>query len=359
MKKILIILGTLSMGGGQHMVYELVDNIDKSRFDVTVMCYIGKLGTPLEKKVEEVANIVYLNENHGITLASMKHVFAKIREINPDLIHAHLGGMVYAIPWAFLNKKKSLMITAHTEPSQAFHKKVEKLFHWLLKNRKKTTMVVAVSKENHTALMNYFSIDCEVCRYINNGIQLKKFYRTEHDYYTFINVARQDENKNQIAILECFNELYINNKNIRLLLVGDGPCHSMLVERTKVLGIESAVSFPGMVKDVENYYAVSDAYIQSSFVEAMPLSALEAMAAGLPLISTDVGGMKDITCENGLLIPPGNNEALVTAMDTLLYEQEEQRKIREQKSLELVENYSSEKMAKEYMKLYDEMLGVI
>lgn len=359
MKKILIILGTLSMGGGQNMVYELVDNIDKSRFDVTVMCYIGKIGTPLEKKIEEVANVVYLNENHGITFASMKHVFAKIREINPDLIHAHLGGMVYAIPWAFLNKKKRLMITAHTEPSQAFHKKVEKLFHWQLKNRKKTTMVVAVSKENHTALMNYFSIDHEVCRYINNGIQLKRFYRTKHDYYTFINVARQDENKNQIAILECFNKLYINNKNIRLLLVGDGSCHSMLVERAKELGIERVVVFPGMVKDVENYYAVSDAYIQSSFVEAMPLSVLEAMAAGLPLISTDVGGMKDVVHENGILIPSGDNEALAAAMETLLLEGEEQRRMREQKSLELVRNYSSEKMANEYMELYDELLGVI
>lgn len=359
MKKILIILGALSMGGGEHMVYELVDNIDKKRFDVTVMCYIGKLGTPLEKEMERIAHVVYLNENQGISLKSMSHVMSKIREINPDLVHAHMGGMVYAIPWAFLNRKKCLMITAHTEPTQAFHKKVEKLFHWQLKNRKKTSMVVAVSKENHSAIMEYFSVGSDVCRYINNGIQLKKFYRTKHDYYTFINVARQDENKNQVAILECFNQLYINNKNIRLLLVGDGPCHSMLLERTEELGIENAVIFPGMVKDVENYYAVSDAYIQSSFIEAMPLSALEAMATGLPLVSTDVGGMKDITQENGLLIPAGDNKALVAAMETLLHEDEKQRRMREQKSLELVKNYSSEKMAKEYMDLYDEMLGAI
>lgn len=358
MKKILVILGALSMGGGEHMVYELVDNIDKTRFDVTVMCYLGRLGTPLEDKMQNIANVVYLNENHGINLRSMKHVLAKIREINPDLIHAHMGGMVYAIPWAFLNRKKSLMITAHTEPSQAFHKKVEKLFHWQLKNRKKTTMVVAVSKENHQAIMNYFSIGSDVCRYINNGIHVKKFYKAEHEYYTFINVARQDENKNQIAILECFYELHKKYNNIRLQFVGDGPCHSMLTMRAKELGIDNVVVFPGMVKDVEKYYAISDAYIQASFVEAMPLSALEAMAAGLPLIATDVGGMKDIIHENGLLIPVGDKAALLKAMETMLTEDKEKQKLREEKSLQIVQNYSSAKMAAEYMELYDEMLGV-
>lgn len=356
MKKLLVIIGALSMGGAEHMVYELLKHIDRSRFQASILCYAGKLGTPIEEDIEKTIEVIYLDKGGTITLSTIRSVFSKINEINPDIIHAHLGGMVYAIPWTFLHSKKRLVVTAHTKPSQAFNRKIEGLLKWMLRHRGKTTKVVAVSEENHYALMEYLKVDANVCRYVNNGIDLERFFQKEHSHFTYINVARQDENKNQVSIVRAFSRLYKSNMDIRLILVGDGPCHQNLVEEAQRLGVSDVVLFPGMVSDVENYYAVSDVYIQSSFREAMPLSALEAMAAGLPLISTNVGGMKDITKENGILISAGDDGQLYHAMECILKAGLEEISFRSMVSRELVKNYSSKKMAEEYMNLYDEIL---
>ncbi len=353
MKKILIILGSLSIGGAQSMILELCKSIDKTKYEISVLCYEGKTESAIEKETEMVANVVFINAGGKIGLSTYKKVFGAINNLNPDIIHAHLGGMIFAIPWSLL-RGKPLMVTAHTTPQKAFNKKIEWLLRLMLKFRKRT-MVVAVSKENNADMLKYLSIDESKCKYINNGIDVDKFFRKPHENFTFINVARQDENKNQISIIRAFYRLYRENCNLRLILAGDGPMHGELTNNVKMLGLESVVSLPGMISDVENYYSVSDVYVQSSFREALPLSVLEAMAAGLPIISTDVGGLRDVIDGNGTLIPAGDDDALYIAMKECLYNSKEKNNEMSRTSLSRVEEYSSRKMAEGYALLYDEL----
>ena len=74
--------------------------------------------------------------------------------------------------------------------------------------------------------------------------------------------------------------------------------------------------------NVEDYLANADVFLLSSDYEALPLALLEAMAAGLPIVATDVGGVRDIVTDNGILIPAGDTAAMVQAMEDLYLKQD-------------------------------------
>ena len=156
-------------------------------------------------------------------------------------------------------------------------------------------------------------------------------------------------------MIRCFARLHAAHPETRLLLLGDGANHERLKALAAELGVSDAVTFTGNVSNTEDYYAVSDLYVQSSFREAMPLSVLEAMAAGLPIVATRVGGLCDVVRDNGFLVPPGDEDALYAAIQDVYEMDAAQRTAMSQASLELVQGYSSVSMARAYEKIYQEM----
>jgi len=87
----------------------------------------------------------------------------------------------------------------------------------------------------------------------------------------------------------------------------------------------------------------------------MPLSVLEAMAAGLPIVATNVGGLSDVVQDNGILVPAGDEDALYKAIEQIYMQSKEATEKMSQASLRIVQNYSSESMARAYEKIYEEM----
>lgn len=350
--KVLIVIGGFEIGGAQNMVYELVRCIDRDNFDVNVLCFGERIENTLTQKLEKIQYIKYLNLVGKITPIAIFKVLREITLCKPDVVHAHLGGVAFAVLFGLLHKK-SVIVTAHTKPEKAFQKKI--LPFLKLGIKKNTVKLVAVSKENSSLITDYFGLEENKCTFVNNGIDLDRYYHKEHEVFTFINVGRQDENKNQIAIIRCFSRLYNEKYPIKLYLVGDGNMHETLIEETKKLGLLESVIFTGNVGNTEDYYAVSDCYVQVSHREALPLTALEAMATGLALISTDVGGMKDIvSADNGFLISDNDENALYDAMKKVITMSCEERSALGIASVKLVEGYSAEKMTRRYEKIYCE-----
>ena len=351
MINLLIILPGLGMGGAEHMVYELIKNLDHNLYATKVLCYGGKKNTPLEKQMETECKVIYGDVRGTISLLDFFKVFKIMNSVNPDIIHAHMGGVTFAVPWSWI-KKKPLVITVHTKPEKAFRKKNE----WMIRHSLKRVKLVAVSEDNKKRLQRYYSVDDSICECINNGIDINRFTRKEHSAFSYINVARQDENKNQKSILDSFAKVHAEFPNTKLFLIGDGPLHNSLCQDVKRMKLEDAVCIPGLTDTPEQYYSVSDVYVQSSHREAMPLSVLEAMAAGLPVISTDVGGLRDVVKDNGIIVEDNNPDALYRAMRQLIKSPDCERNRMGNASKEIVLNYSSPKMAKQYSNMYLSLL---
>ena len=352
--KVLTLLNGLGIGGAEHMAYELVKNLDHKKFESPVFCYGSRVGTPLENEMSAAADLAFGNLKGHITLMHMVKMLKKISSYNPDIIHAHMGGVAFGIPWCLMHKKP-IVITVHTKPDVAFSTKNQKLIRKALQRR--ICYIVAVSEENYKYVKDYYKITETQCGFVNNGIDIRRFYRKEHEKFTYINVARQDDNKNQASIVRCFAKIYESDHNTRLYLVGDGPLHSELKSLVKELNLEEAVILPGLTDKPEDYYAISDAYIQSSHREAMPLSVLEAMAAGLPVISTDVGGLRDVVKNNGRLVRDNDEAALEDAMHWIKEMDFERRQSLAAESMAIAAEYSSEKMAEKYQAIYERLVS--
>ena len=350
--RVTILLRSFTVGGAENMVYELARHIDKNKAEVSILCYGKREENALSAMVEKVCPVNYLNLTGEVTFASIKTVFQALDELNPDVVHAHMGSVAFASIWSLL-RRKGFVATVHTRPDKAFNRKIELLLR--LRMLGKRACLVAVSKENAMLVEKYFRLPAGKFDSVNNGIDISKFYSVPHEHFTYINVARQDDNKNQRMLIKSFANAKKVCNTLRLILVGDGPIHKELKEEVKKLGIEDSVLFTGNVSDVETYYAQSDVFVLCSYREAMPLSALEAMAAGLSIVSSRVGGMVDIVNGNGLLLEENNEDAL-TASLLWIYNERANLAPMKEISRRIVQSYSAQEMAEQYIRIYAQVM---
>jgi glycosyltransferase involved in cell wall biosynthesis len=132
-------------------------------------------------------------------------------------------------------------------------------------------------------------------------------------------LARLHPQKAPLLLLDALAELRARGVPFRAALVGDGPLAQRVLERISELGLGDvviALPFPGAVAPL---LACFDVYVLPSLWESLPISLLEAMAAGLPVVAADTGGVREAVAngETGLLHPPGNVAALVSALERL------------------------------------------
>lgn len=347
--KVVIIHNAFLIGGAENMVFELAKNLDKSRVEAKIITLRSRFGTALEEKVDKAGlQNEYAECSGRVTLKKLLKVYRIIKREKPDIIHAHMAGAAYGMPWILTHKTK-MVITPHTSPDKAFNKRTTAFIKALI--RLKKVVVTAVSEENRLLIKEAYKLKDEQVKFVNNGVDLYRFYKKEHEGVTFINVGRQDENKNQKLILKLFARLCEERNDIKLILCGDGECHEALKRLAKDLAVADKVQFTGNVADTENYLSVADIYLQSSHREGLPLSIIEGMAACLPIISTDVGGISDIVKDNGILVADNDEEAYFNAMRSLCYDanlREKTGKI----SKVYTADFSSKKMAETYTEIF-------
>jgi glycosyltransferase involved in cell wall biosynthesis len=367
------------MGGAQHVVYELVKNIDAKKYTITIICIDGRVHSLLEEEILKEASkknfSVFFLKDHFlkkvdthlvlfnkiinrirqivVDLTIIPELVQKLNNINSDLIHTHQHGMLAAY-WA-IPRHIPLITTVHTNPNAAFFREIERFIFKLAIFLKRIT-VVAISQYNHDSIKSYWHLDDSVARYVNNGIAIDDFYTRSHEIFSFINTSRHDINKNQALIIRAFARLHFENIRIpmKLYLIGDGDTHDTLRCLAVDLKIADYTEFTGYIVSPKDYLAISDVYISSSHREGLSLSVLEAMASRLPIIATDVGGVRDLAQENGILIADDDEEGLYSAMKKLR-DTIELRRTKAENSYKMVQAFSAKKMTEEYSALYDEI----
>ena len=125
-------------------------------------------------------------------------------------------------------------------------------------------------------------------------------------------LGRLSAEKGLIYLIEAVSQLFIATIRLKLIIVGDGPERAKLERKVKGAGLESKVVFAGFQTETEEWYRVFDSFVLPSLTEGTPLALLEAMAAGLPVVASAVGGVPKVVSDgiNGLLSPPGDAVAL-------------------------------------------------
>ena len=164
--------------------------------------------------------------------------------------------------------------------------------------------------------------------------------------------------KGHSFLLEAFARVCSALPSARLLIIGEGPLRAPLQAQAELLGIQSAVRFLGHRSDAQRFLAAGDLLVNSSISEGTPLSVMEAMALGLPVVATNVGGVPKLVLdgETGLLVPPAEAEALAAALLELMRDAEKRRALGEAGRRRALEQFSIQPAAAKYQALYDKLL---
>lgn len=137
-----------------------------------------------------------------------------------------------------------------------------------------------------------------------------------------LTVGRMASVKGMPILLEAIKQLQKDHPDLKLMVVGDGPERADFERRAKQLGISDQVEFVGYQSqaEVRERLAEADVFVLPSFAEGVPVVLMEAMAAGVPVVTTRIAGVAELVDHDhsGLLVPPGDTHALANAIDTLL-----------------------------------------
>jgi glycosyltransferase involved in cell wall biosynthesis len=186
------------------------------------------------------------------------------------------------------------------------------------------THVVAVSERVAAYASRQFRIPPDRLTTIVNGVDCAHFRPAEKSQHLRPSVigctARLHTDYDHATLLRAFERLGGRWPEVQLLLVGRGKEESRLRELAETLGVAGRVLFVGEQADVAPWLAQTTVYVQPSRAAGIPISILEAMATGLPVVATAVGGTSEVVVdgETGLLVPPGDPVVLAEALDTLL-----------------------------------------
>lgn len=321
--RIAIVLPYFGPGGAEKMVSQLACSLDPEQFETEVFCVYGQSqGNHLEQALhEKKIRIHYIGKKKGASLSAVIRLFCALDSFAPDVVHTHQYACVYAALWPVL-RRKPFLHTFHTLPEVENRRASRRILTKHLITGKRM-IPVAISKGNQQMVADYYRIPRENVPVVSNPVDLNRFAapgRKSDGLFCFITAGRFSPVKNQQMIYRALAEFLKKGYKARLVMLGKGEEEENLKALARELEISDRVEYTGYVTNVEAYLAKAHVFLLSSRYEAQPLSVLEAMAAGLPVISTDVGGIRDIVTDNGILVPSDDAEAMARAMERLYTE---------------------------------------
>jgi glycosyltransferase involved in cell wall biosynthesis len=320
--KILFLCAGFPVGGAEIFLINLVNNLDNSKFQPYIVSLSGP--TELEKRIRPVIPFYRYERKYKYDFKPLKSIRNLInKESFSSIFVLDLFAFFYlklALRKKIINYK--IIISLHSTAPRSLKDLLQKLFYPRFLNGKEKLIAVCNNQADYLAKMNF--INKKQFSVIYNGIDperwlmpdnfnkeaLKKEYNIPSDSVIIIQVAvfrKEKAHKDSVLALEILH----NSSNYKpfLLLVGGGSkeIQDEIRSLSSIKGIDKYVIFAGEKEDVRPLYWISDLFTLSSFAETFSISALEAMASGLPCVLTDIGGASEMIFEgiNGYLTPSG------------------------------------------------------
>lgn len=353
--KILQVIPYFCFGGAETMCENLTYALRDLGHEVRVVSLYPER-TPISERMERSGvPIRYLDKKLGMDLSMVPKLAEILKEEKPDVVHTHLDVIKYTVAAARLAGVKKCVHTVHNVADQEAEGRVQKIINGFY-FRHGWSVPVALSPEVQRTILSFYGLDANKVPVIYNGIDLGRCI-PKGDYGlgdtpTLVHIGRFNEQKNHALLLRAFQMVHQRFPQCRLQLLGDGELREAMEKLAGELGLEGSVSFLGSRSNVYSYLAQADMFLLPSKYEGMPMTLIEAMGTGLPIVASAVGGVPDMLTdgESGLLVPC-EAEAVSQAVIRLLESQPLREKLG-QNALKESSRFSANHMAKQYLKTY-------
>lgn len=335
--KILHLNAGAETGGGMFHILQLLEGFEQAE----VILGLFEKGLMYEKALKKGIHVELFQQTSRTDFMVVKKIISFIDSNKVDIIHTH--GPRANFYGYYIKKKRphcKWVTTLHSNPELDFMgrglpgKVFTNLHLWSLK---KPDYFLAISKKFKEILVDR-NISSDKITTIYNGIDFSdtqmndKTRREDFDLepqdFVIIMVARFDPVKGHKEVLQVLKRIIVkDNKDVKLLLVGDGLLETEIKRQSAVAGLDENIKFLGFRTDVPSLYNLADVALLASYSESFPLVLLEAAREKTPVITTDVGGVRDLipSSDYGWVVPVKDNEALEKAIEEAIKLKDEKR----------------------------------
>ena len=298
--KILLLTTGLGLGGAERVVYDICTNINKAKFEVSVIGISSQIDM-LERFHENNIHTYVLNFRKNISkfFTSIIQISRHIQNHEIDIIHAHMFHTLVIATLIKLNQYlKNNKVKVIFTPHNSFHSmKIRRLILWILKPFRDRDTIF--SKK---AVRFFYKKSSSI---IPNGVDVQKYLNNKEKLierpFTFVVIGRLEYMKNHKFLIDQVSAL--KNYNFKLLIIGTGILESSLKAQVDELNLNKKIEFLGSRDDVPSILSQADCLLLPSLWEAFPIVLLEAAASNIPIITTPVGSITSfVNNENGYIV---------------------------------------------------------
>ena len=343
-KKILYLITKSNWGGAQRYVFDLANNLPKDSYEcVVALGGNGELKTKLTAQGIKVIQIDSLSRDISLLkeFKAAAALFKIIKAENPDVLHINsskAGGLSALIGRILFVPK--IVFTAHgwafNEDRPIIARTIIKLLHWITVLLAHRTIAVSQTLKKQ---MNWWTPKSKII-IVHNGRQapdflerldarnqLVKYFPTLNQYqndFWSVTIGELHPVKNHDVTIMALAKVTSKNQNVRHLIIGAGQEHDNLQKLIEKLNLTDHVFLLGSVDEAADYLKAFDLFVLASRSEGLAYVVIEACFAGLPIITSNVGGLPEIlNNEAGLLVDSGSVEKLADTYQMLLHDNEQ------------------------------------
>lgn len=361
--RILHLFVSLPMGGAENLLLSTLRLLDPEQFS-SVVCCIGERGQigDLVQAMGVPLIELHLLKKGGFDRNIVTALVDLIHREKIDLVHSHLYHANFYGRLAANKAGVPAIISIHNTYTRT--KLHRQLINWYL--ARKTAAIITGSEEIRRDVIRYDHVPESLVELIPNAIDLsrsesqlsqsqaRKSLDLPEDALVLGTVGRLEEQKGHRHLIKALALLHQQGIDAYLLIVGDGREKPALTAQTQQLGLEERVKFLGTRQDLGDLFRAMDLFVMPSLWEGLSLAMLSAIAAGLPLIATDVGGVRNVlgSGENGFIVAPGNPEELANKIAYGLGHPEKTREMAARGKQKIHATYSDRVMVNKLQKIY-------
>ena len=289
--KIVYIIPTLQLGGAEKQQINILNCIDTNRFEIFLIVLKNKT-----QLIEQIKNknikIIILNFQSFFNISELIKLLKIIKQISPDIIHTQMYntnmlGRFLKIVYP------NIKIINHIHGMSKWMNNIKLIIDKLTSNF--VDLFIVVSHSSYELRIKREQYPKNKMLILFNSVDLDECKSKEKTDEIIVGMAsRLIPLKNIKGAIYMCSELIKKGLNIRLIIAGDGPEKKDLILYTEKLGIKDKVKFLGFCKNMKIFYEQIDVFCISSFTEDLPLSVIEALYCGKPIIASDVGEIPNI-----------------------------------------------------------------
>ena len=362
--KVLHLVQGLDVGGLEYMVVALMNRLDREKFLPSICCFdtLGKL----QNTLLDDTKVTLLKRKSGIDFFYPFKLAALLKKDKIEIIHLHNStAFFYGVLAGKLAGTKHIIYTEHARDVAPNIKVriIDKILSYM------TDRIVVVAEFLKWNLVKKEWINPEKISTVYNGIDgdnfTMKFEREEITEELNISpaskiigiVARLDSIKNHRCLIKAMKTVSALFPDALLLVIGDGPLRVELEELVTFERLNKNILFLGTRNDIPRLLSVLDIFVLCSLSEGLPLTILEAMAAGKSIVATNVGGIPEIIQDgtDGIIIPSDDSDGLADAISKLIRDEDKRHDMGVKARMKFEKKFTARAMVQRYEELYESL----